>query len=110
MLLGRWFQLRLSSLLSAVTVIACSLAIGPEVFAYWSVRSLTNEEVQFDGTYLALSVGVMPCNANRVNWAGRRAHRHLTQALRDPKRFAAAHVALDNMHDPGTINTSTTTW
>ena len=106
----RWFQLRLTTLLTAVTVIACCLAIGPDVFAYWSVQSLTNEEVQVDGTYFALSVDVTPCHTKCVKWAGRRAHRHLLQALRDPNRFAAAHVVLHNMNNPGSINVNSTRW
>lgn len=110
MLLRRWFQLRLITLLTAVTVIACCLAIGPDVFAYWSVRTLTNKEVQVDGTYLGLIVGVTPRHTKRVKWAGRRAHRHLLLALRDPNRFAAAHVVLHNMDQAGSINVSSTRW
>src|SRR5262245_34777718 len=110
MLPRRWFQLRLISLLTAVTLIAFCLAIGPEAFAYWSVRTLTNEVVRVDGTYFALTVGVTPRNAQRIKWAGRRAHRHLVQALRDPNRFAAAHVVLTNMQHPGMFNASSTRW
>src|SRR5262245_20170495 len=109
MLPRRWFQLRLISLLTAVTLIAFCLAIGPEVFAYWSVRTLTNKEVKVDGTYVGLIVGVTPRNSQRIKWAGRRAHRHLIRALQDPNRFAAAHVVLTNMHSGG-LNISSTRW
>jgi hypothetical protein len=109
MIVRRWLQLRLISLLTAITVIAFCLAVGPEIFAWWSVRSLTNEEVHVDGNF-ALMVSVTPRCRDRVKLAGTRAYPHLLRALTDPKRFAAAHVTLENLINPSVLNVSSTRW
>ena len=103
----RWFQFRLATIFVIVTIVACVLAFGPWMRAYLNVRSLSNSDVKVDGSYIGLMVSLDTSAANALRKQGRSANPLLLAALREPDKFAAAHVLLTNINagrSPRTIS------
>jgi len=98
MLSRRWLQFRIASLFGVVTIIAICLGIGPQIYAYINVRFLSNNDLRVDGTPLGLSVILNTSSAKRLRWLGKKANPSLLSAMRDPNRFAAAHVLLSEIN------------
>ena len=99
MISRRWFQFRLATIFVIVTIIACSLALAPRIRAYLNVRSLSNRDVQVDGNFIGLMVRLDTSAANQLRKQGKSANLTLLAALRDPDKFAAAHILLSEIND-----------
>ena len=103
----RRFQFRLATVFVIVTIVACVLAFGPRVRAYWNVRSLSNADVKVDGGFLGLVVQLDNPAANALRKQGPSANPVLLEALGNKDKFAAAHVLLSQINDvPGTYSAS----
>jgi hypothetical protein len=94
----RWFQFRLATIFIIVTIVACSLALAPRIRAYLNVRSISNRNLQVDGNYIGLMVRIDTSAANQLRKQGKSANPALLAALRDPDKFAAAHVLLTDIN------------
>jgi hypothetical protein len=103
MLPRRWFQFRIATLFVVVTVIAVGLAIGPDLYGWWNVTSLSNSDVKVDGNFIGLQVSIQSRASHAVRYCGKRAYPYLIEALRDRNRFAAAHVLLTELQRDGHI-------
>lgn len=92
------FQFRIASLFVAITAIGIVLGLGPWLFACWNTGLLDNSDLKVDGTGVGLLVRIDSPAAKRLRLCGPRANACLLAALRDPNRFAAAHVLLTDMN------------
>jgi hypothetical protein len=98
MIARRWFQFRLQTLLALMTAVAVGLASWPTLRLIWLVESISNNQVRVDGGNLGLMVELETPAAQQIRRYGTRANSLLFAALKDPERFAAAHVLLTRIN------------
>ena len=91
-------QFSLASMLLVTFAFALWFAFAPSVRTYIAIQRLSNEDVAVDGGYAGLSIQISGEPAAYIESLGPEVNPWLQHALKDSRKFAAAHVLLSRIN------------
>ena len=94
------FQFSLATLLAANFLFGLWFGLQPSIRKFNAIRRLSNTDVSVDGGFFGLDVRISGKSATYLKSLGVESNPWLQTALKDEKKFAAAHVLLVEINLP----------